>query len=89
MKNDPTGKAHATVTKTTSNHGASSTELQTPKNFLSGLSGVLSDCAANDSASGYVGSGPGGTSKTQSSRPGVDGALSLKPSKSSSQNFGH
>jgi hypothetical protein len=84
-KNDPTGKTHATVTKTTSNPGAS-TELMTPKNFLSGLSGILADCAANESDSTSVGSGKG--TRTQSMRAGIDGSVNLKPSKSSSTNFG-
>ncbi len=85
-KNDPTGKQHATVTKTTSTPGAKNTELMTPKNFLSGLSGVLADCAANESDSGSVGSGKG--TRTQSMRAGVESSVNLKPSKSSSTNFG-
>ena len=84
-KNDPTGKQHATVTKTSSN-GASGTELLTPKNLLSGLKGVLADCAANMSNSDAVGSGKG--TRTQSMRAGVDGSVNLKTSPSSSTNYG-
>ena len=36
-KNDPTGKQHETVTKTSSQP---STELMTPKNMLGGISGI-------------------------------------------------
>ena len=49
-KNDPTGKQHEVVTKTTSQK---STELLTPKNFLGGLSGI--NRASNKSDSKSVG----------------------------------
>ena len=67
--NDPTGKTHATVTKTTSQQarkgtyasnestsaGGASIELMTPKNILGGLSGVAR--ASNKSDSTSVGAG--------------------------------
>lgn len=86
-KNDPTGKAHYDVTKTSSQKAAKSNlkhEMseaapsgdfapKTPSGMLSGLRGVLADRASNKSDSRSVGaSGPGSTAKTQSSRPGID-----------------
>ncbi len=81
MKNDPTGKHHATVTKTTSQ---SNTELLTPSNLLAGLSGI--NRASNKSDSRAVGSG--NSFSSQSHRKGVEGNTSLKPNSSGSQHVG-
>ena len=83
-KNDPTGKTHKTVTRSTS-QGAPA-ELRTPKDLLSGLSGILADHAANQADSRSVGAGKG--TRTQSMAAGIGGNTSLKPSASSSANFG-
>lgn len=83
-KNDPTGKTHKTVTRSTS-QGAP-TELRTPEDLLSGLKGVMADCAANQSDSRAVGAGKG--TRTQSMAAGIGGNVSLKPNASSSTNFG-
>ena len=99
-KNDPTGKQHATVTPTSSqpkragtysNNESSATgpgspvELKTPKNILSGLSGVLADCAANDSASKAIGKGHYFPFKAAT--PGIHGKT-MKPNSSSSSSVG-
>ena len=55
-KNDPTGKQHEVVTKTTSQK---STELLTPKNFLGGLSGINRASNKSDSISFGAGSNQG------------------------------
>lgn len=82
-KNDPTGKAHATVTKTSSQPSSKSTlkhemseampsgnvELKTPSGFLSGLSGINQPSNKSDSRS--VGAGSG--AKNQSSLKGLGG----------------
>ena len=48
-------------------------ELKTPSGFLSGLKGILADHSANPSDSTLVGlKGPGSTTKTQSSRKGIE-----------------
>jgi hypothetical protein len=52
-KNDPTGKQHVEVTKTSSQP---STELLTPKNILGGLSGINRASNKSDSMSVGVGS---------------------------------
>jgi len=84
-KNDPTGKQHYDVTKTSSKPGAKSSlkhEMseampsgsyapQTPSGMLSGLRGVLSDCAANRSDSKSIGKGGYGGA-AQSNRKGVE-----------------
>lgn len=83
-KNDPTGKTHKVLTKSTS-QGAPPA-LHTPKNLLSGLKGILADSASNQSDSSSVGSGGG--ARTQSMRAGVSGNVNLKPNSSSSTSFG-
>jgi len=52
MSNDPTGKQHATITKTTSQQ---STELKTPSGLLGGLNGI--NRASNKSDEKNFGSG--------------------------------
>ena len=83
--NSPLGKANHTVTKTTSQPSSKSTlkhEMseampsgsyapQTPSGMLSGLSGVLSDCAANRSDSKSIGKGGYGK-KVQSEQESVE-----------------
>jgi hypothetical protein len=84
-KNDPTGKQHYDVTKTSSQPGAKSSlkhEMseampsgsyapQTPSGMLSGLRGVLSDHAANQSDSKSIGKGGYGK-KVQSEQESVE-----------------
>ena len=83
--NSPLGKAHHTVTKTTSQpdpKGTPKHEMseampggsyapQTPSGMLSGLRGVLADHAANSSSSKSIGQGGYGK-KVQSERTSVE-----------------
>lgn len=110
-KNDPTGKAHHDVTVTTSQPRAKSTlkhemseampggsyEPKTPSGMLSGLRGVLADCAANKSDDKKVGQ-PGYGDLTQSSKSGLNsgkasyiyptGSDTTVSSDSDNENFG-
>ena len=110
-KNDPTGKVHHEVTATKSQPRSKSTlkhemseampggsyEPKTPSGMLSGLRGVLADCAANKSDDKKVGQ-PGYGDLTQSSKSGLNsdkasyiyptGSNTTVSSDSDNENFG-
>ena len=99
-KNDPTGKIHSTVTKTSSQKSgrgmlqadktggsdSGDTELKPASSFLGGLRGVLADRPSNQSNSTTVGGGGG--ARNQSSRPGTSGNAPHWTKNSGSTNFG-
>lgn len=100
-KNDPTGKQHYDVTKTSSQKSAKGTlkhemsedmpsgdfSPKTPSGMLSGLRGVLADRASNMSNEKSVGSGSGPV-KAKSQNAGMGGGAPRWSNDSCNTNFG-